>query len=281
MRLLALILFSFIIFPAPNAQSQERLPDVPEALQALIDKGAQMRYLGKKHGLEGWISIYQGQEQYYYVTPDGTGFVMGLLFDKEGGMTTLTQVRDLQAQGDGVLDFLAEDKPADNMSQLRTETNEAFTYKSPAERMFSEVENSNFVSFGDPGAPVIYSFMDPQCPHCHDFMEDLREGYLDNGLVQLRMIPVGLREETMAQAAFLLASPDPQERWYNHLDGDGGALPAKSSTNTRGVERNMLLMDSWNFNVTPMTVYKDKNGKIKIVRGRAGSMADILADLPS
>jgi thiol:disulfide interchange protein DsbG len=95
------------------------------------------------------------------------------------------------------------------------------------------------------------------------------------------MIPVGFREETLSQAAFLLAAPDSEERWYKHLNGDNSALPAKSGTNTQGIQKNLALMQAWKFSVTPMTVYRDKEGKVKIIRGRAGNMSDILADLPS
>jgi len=276
------VLFLLFIFALPlNALAQNSVPTMPDALKVLEERGAQSRYLGKKHGLDGWITIFQGQEQYYYVTPDGAGFIMGLMFDKEGEMVTLQQVRELQKQGDGeLLDFLAADKPRADINETVQKTNEAFEYKTPAERMFADVENSNWIGFGDAQAPVIYSFMDPQCGHCHNFMRDLKDDVIGKGLVQVRMIPVGFREETLAQAAFLLAAPDAQARFYNHLDGDDKALPAKNTTSTQGIQKNLALMQTWKFNVTPMTIYRGKDGKVKIIRGRAGSMADILADLP-
>jgi len=277
-----LLTFSMLIFTAQLQPTQaQTTPDVPDALEVLVERGAQVRYLGKKHGMDGWITIFQGQEQYYYVTPDGQGFVLGLLFSKDGSMETIKQVQSLQQQSGDVLDFLADDKKTESLDQAIAETNEAFEYKSPAERMFADVENSNYLAFGDKDAPVIYSFMDPQCPHCHSFMKDLRNGYLDEGRVQMRMIPVGFREETLAQSALLLASPDAQDRWYKHLDGDTTALPANNKTNTRGIEKNLVLMQNWKFDATPLTIYRDKAGKIKIVRGRATDMAQILADLPS
>lgn len=265
-----------------QVQAQDSIPQVPEALQILEERGAQTRYLGKKHGMDGWISIFQGQEQYYYVTPDGQGFLMGLLFDKAGKMETLEQVRELQRQSDGVLDILAVDKPAEeHLSQAIQETNEVFEYKTPAERMFADVENSNWIEFGDKSAPVIYSIMDPQCPHCHEFMGDLKDSYIEKGLIRVRVIPVGFREETLAQSAFLLAAPDAKERWYKHLDGDSSALPAKSEVSTTAIQKNLELMQAWKFDVTPLTVYKGKDGKVKIIRGRAGSLSDILAGLPT
>ena len=278
---MAVLSLGMVATTAP-ASAQDAVPELPDALQTLADRGAQTRYLGTKHGMQGWVTIFKGQEQYYYTTPDGQGFVMGLLFDRDGTMATVKQVQELQAQSDGVLDAFAMDKPKiANLEDTKQKLNEEFEYKSPAERMFADVENSNWISFGEEGAPVIYSFMDPQCPHCHSFMKDLRKGYLEKGLVQVRVIPVGFREETLAQAAFLLAAPDSQERWYRHLDGDESALPAKTATSTQGIQKNLSLMQAWKFDVTPITIYRGKDGKVKLVRGRATDMNKILTDLPA
>ncbi len=279
---LFIVLLSFSFLMPLSVKAQDKIPALPEALEVLTERGAQARYLGKRHGMDGWVTIFQGQEQYYYVTPNGEGFLMGLMFDKDGKMVTMEQVRDLQAQSDDVLDFLAVDKPKEEkLSEAKDITNKAFEYKTPAERMFAEVENSNWIQFGEDDAPVIYSFMDPQCPHCHDFMKDLKDSYIAKGLVQVRMVPVGFSEETLSQAAFLMAAPDAETRFFNHLDGDKNALPAKTNTNTKAIEKNLALMQAWKFTVTPMTVYRGKDGKVKIMRGRAGNINDILAELPS
>lgn len=281
MRLFLSFLVLSLFIPSV-LRAQETVPTMPDALKVLDERGAQSRYLGKKHGLDGWITIFQGQEQYYYVTPDGQGFVMGLLFDKEGEMVTLQQVRELQKQGDGeLLDFLVAEKPQPDLTETLQQTNEVFDYKTPAERMFADVQNSNWIKFGKDGAPIVYSFMDPQCGHCHNFMTDLQKDFIEKGLIQMRMIPVGFREETLAQAAFLLAAPDAPERFFKHLDGDETALPAKNTMSTQGIQKNLALMQTWKFTVTPMTIYRGKDGKVKIIRGRAGSITDILADLPA
>ena len=278
---IALIMMAGMPVSSPNAQESD--PKMPEALSALAERGAQSRYLGVRHGMQGWVTIFKGQEQYYYVTPDGQGFLMGLLFDKDGKMATIDQVRELQKNSDDALDILAVDqeKPKMDLADAKAEAQKEFEYKSPAERMFADIQNSNWLAFGSEKAPVVYSFMDPQCSHCHSFMNDLRAKYIDNGLVQMRMIPVGFREETLSQAAFLLASPDSKERWYKHLDGDKAALPASKQTDTQGVQKNLALMQAWKFDVTPMTVYRGKDGKVKIMRGRAADMNKILADLPT
>lgn len=269
-----------LMMPLAAAQAQSKpLPKVPPAIQDLVDRGAQIKYLGKRHGMDGWITIYQGQEQYYYVTPDGEGFVMGVLFDKSGEMATVDQVRQLQAEGGDVLDFLAVDKEPEAPQELSSVKDAPF--KSPAEKMLADIENSNWIALGNKSAPVIYSFVDPQCPHCHDFMADIRKDYIEKGLIQVRIIPVGFTDQTLAQAAFLLAAPDAEARWFKHLDGDATALPVENDISTQGIQKNLALMQAWKFNVTPLTVYRGRDGEIKIIRGRAKDTAALLADLPA
>ena len=274
-----LTLLSFIILSAP-AQAQDALPEMPDTLQVMVDRGAQVRYLGKAHGMDGWITIFKGQEQYFYVLPGGKGFVMGLLFDADGTPVTIQQVQDLQKQGDDVLDLMAEATLPDEVPDMpKTEITKAFEYQTPAERMFTDVKNSNWVQIGNKGAPVIYTFIDPQCPHCHDFIQSLRKDYIETGRLQVRMIPVGFRQDTLAQAAFLLASPNAQEIFFKHLDGDQTAIPAKYDVNNQGIQKNLALMQAWKFDVTPMTIYETPTGEVKLIRGQAKDLEGLLTDL--
>lgn len=272
----ATLFLALLGFGYNQASAQDALPKLPKPIQNLVDEGAQIRYLGKDHGLESWITIKNGQEQYFYVMPGGKAFVMGILFDDTGRAVTVDQVAKLRGEnGDPLLDSLASDfSPAPSQE-------ESFEFKTPAERMFFDIENSNWVPIGAPGAPAIYSFIDPQCPHCHALIDDLRSDFLEKGLIQVRMIPVGFKDETRAQAAFLLATPNPQDRWMRHMQGDESALPAKSEINQQGVQRNLALMQSWKFSVTPMIVYRAKNGTVKLVRGRPKDLEALIADIAS
>ncbi len=289
MRFFPLLSFiAVLLLSVPSfaqAKKEAAIPDVPEALQALEERGAQLRYLGNEHGMEGWIAIYQGQEQYYYVTQDKKAFVTGLMFGNDGRPITIEQVKDLQSQSGDVLDMLAEGKAPDEAT-LKKQTEESSIaslakVKTPAERMFADIENSNWIRLGKASAPVIYSFVDTQCPHCHQFLDDLRKEYIEKGIVQVRLIPVGFQEGSLAQASFLLASPDAENLFYKHLDGDKDALPAKSDISTQAIMKNMALMQAWKFNVTPLTVYRSRSGEIKIVRGRAKDTQGLIADLPA
>jgi thiol:disulfide interchange protein DsbG len=266
-------------FPAKAQQDNTAIPELPAPIQNLVDEGAQIRYLGREHGLDSWITIKNGQEQYFYVLPDRSAFVMGVLFDQEGKLVTVDQVQRLRARGDTLLDTLASENTFSQIEADRNTPNGSDELKSPAERLFADIENSNWVPLGQQGAPVLYSFIDPQCPHCHEFINDLRKGYLDQGKVQLRMIPVGFKDETRAQAAYLMATPEPQKHWYAHMDGDKNALPAKSEINQQGVQKNLAIMQSWQFNVTPMIVYRGKDGTVKLLQGRPKDLPAMIADI--
>jgi thiol:disulfide interchange protein DsbG len=281
LRLICLSL-ALITFTVPAlAQRETVLPDVPEALQGLVERGAQIRYLGKEHGLDGWIAIYQGQEQYYYVTSDKKAFVTGLMFGADGRPITIEQVKDLQSQSGPVLDLLAEGSAtAPTTPEITRNLADTAKLSTPSERMFADVENSNWVRLGNQNAPVIYSFVDPQCPHCHELMKDLRASHIDTGLLQLRIIPVGFQQGSLAQSSFLLAAPNAAELWYKHLDGDKDALPAKSDVSTQAIQKNMALMQAWKFNVTPLNVYRGKDGTVKIVAGRIKDINAVMNDLP-
>ncbi|MCP6003205.1 hypothetical protein NL386_37230, partial [Klebsiella pneumoniae] len=94
-------------------------------------------------------------------------FVTGLMFDKDGRPITIEQVQQLQAQGGDILDLLAETPPSATPPQTPENVTSAASVQSPSERMYRDIENSNWIRLGNASAPVIYSFIDPQCPHCH------------------------------------------------------------------------------------------------------------------
>lgn len=250
------------------------LPEMPKPIQELANQGAQVRYLGRDNNMDAWITVKNGQEQYFYVLPDRSAFIMGLMFDGNGKLVTVQQVKRLQQQGDTLMDTLAEDS-----SFTENPKTEDPKFKSPSEQLYANIEESNWIPLGNADAPVAYAFIDPQCPHCHEFIKELRTNYLDKGKIQLRIVPVGFRDETRAQAAFLLATPNPQERWYRHMDGDAAALPAKSGINDQGVQRNLAIMQSWKFSVTPMIVYRGKDNSVKLVRGRPKDLSGFINDI--
>jgi thiol:disulfide interchange protein DsbG len=267
-----------LFFSASSASAQELLPELPAPLQTLVNQGAQVRYLGKDAGVDGWVMIKKGKEQYFYVLPDGKSFISGVLMDEKGKVVTIEQVRRLRGDnGDELLDSLTAERP-DMVAEAGKQSNQ-YELKTPAEQLFSDVESSNWIPFGQAGTPVMYAFIDPQCPHCKRTMLDLKKEYIDQGLAQVRVIPVGFRDQAKAQAAYLLAAPNPVDLFWEHLANPETELPAKSEINLQGIQRNLAIMTSWKMDATPLIIYRGKDGTVKIVRGRPKDIEVLVKDL--
>lgn len=292
-RFLTLCVAFFLISGGAQAADQKNLPPLPLPIKNLVDEGAQIRYLGRENGLDGWVTMKQGQQQYFYVTQDGQSILMGVLFNAKGDVVTLRQVNELRSKEGPAIDKLAglpaPAKPdaAENAAPAPDFNNPAEVAKATAaassksEQLYEAVGKANWISIGKPDAPIIYSFIDPECPHCHDLINDVRKsGAIEKGQVQLRLIPVGIiSENSLQEASYLLAAPNAQEALYQHLDGKPGVLMADPNANTQGVQRNMALMQDWKFDVTPFSIYKDKSGKVKILRGRPNDLKTVVAEL--
>jgi thiol:disulfide interchange protein DsbG len=287
-----LSIFSALMVLSCAVRADDTQPPVPEPIQNMVDDGAQLRYLGKDLGLNGWIVLKNGQEQYYYSTPDGQAIVMGVLFNNKGDTVTLRQINQLRQKEGPAIDKLAgypePAKKAENAVVAASEPD--FTnpqaliksvVKSKSEQLYDGVQNANWIALGSDKAPAVYVFVDPECPHCHDFVQNIRKsGFLEQGLLQLRLIPVGvMTEESLPEAAYLLASPDPQKDLYRHLDGEKGVLLADKTVNTQGVQRNIKLMQDWNLSVTPFSVYRARDGKVKVLQGVPDDFKKIVTEL--
>ncbi len=270
-----LFFFLALVVSFPAIAQDHGLPPLPKPLQNMVNEGAQLRYLGRDHGMDGWLMIKRGKEQYFYVLPDGKAMVMGVLFDHEGKAVTLEQIDKLRKSEGDQIDTLAQNVPSFKPSTIKKPT-----LKSPSARLYESVETANWVALGDKSAPYFYVFVDPQCRHCHDFINSLRPDYIEKGRMQVRIIPVGLiSQNSLKQAAFLLGAADPAGRWMAHLDGDETALPVDRSVNTQGIQRNMGIMQDWKLDETPFSIYKSVSGEIKILRGAAKNPEQLLSDL--
>lgn len=282
-----------LVSGAVYAEEQQK-PPVPEPIQNMVADGAQLRYLGRDAGLDGWIVLKNGQEQYYYVTPDGQGVVMGVLFNNKGDTITLRQINELRKKEGPAIDKLAgypeptqsNNKDVAPASTVTPDFNNPqalikSVVKSKSEQLYDGVVGANWIALGSDKAPAIYVFVDPECPHCHDLVQDVRKsGYLEQGLLQLRVIPVGvLTENSLVEAAYLLASAQPEKDLYAHLDGKKNVLLVDKSVNTQGVQRNIKLMQDWNLSVTPFSVYRARDGKVKVMEGRPDDLKKIITEL--
>lgn len=281
------LILSLLILTISVSNAHAADPAMPPPIQELVKDGAVARYLGDDQGLKGWVTFKGGQEQYFYTTPDGQGIVMGILFNPKGDVITMRQIEQLRAREGKTLDRLAGITPQQSAT-AETPVTAPTTAPAPqtkpknkSEQFFADIEQANWITLGDKTAPVMYSFIDPQCPHCKELINGFKKaGVLDNGQLQLRLIPVGmLSEESLYQSAFLLASPTAALDLLKLVEGNQNAVPVDKNLPTLGVEKNLSLMQRYKIDVTPFSVYRNKKGEVKILRGKPKNIKNLMKEL--
>lgn len=99
------------------------------------------------------------------------------------------------------------------------------------------------------------------------------------GKLRVRMIPVGeLGTPHETQGALLLQSSDPFSVWDRHVAGDKAALAGTpDQAHLNQIMANNDLIIRWNIATTPYLVYRDRDGKIKIIQGEPSDPAGLVA----
>ena len=260
-------------------------PDQIGTLKIFQSQNAKIDYLGRKFGLDGWLISKDTAVQVVYTTPDGQATVVGLLYGPDGQVATGDQL--LKAKENGLaLPTPAGVDPAGSMqAQIVTPGTAAPAPQpgavSPSERLWKAMESSTYLTFGSPAGAPLYVFMDPRCHYCHDYFQTLSTTVLPQNAVQLRVVPVGiLGPESEKEALGLMSSSDPRAAWEKIETGDHSGLPATVADGVQEkVDANKTLMGEWSLKGTPGSVYRGKDGKVKLVYGLPSDIPAVIADV--
>lgn len=226
---------------------------LPPPLRILQEHG--MNIAGRfpaPDGLTGYAVSYQGQAVAVYVTPDGKHAIVGTLIDSHG--------HNLSS---GPLDRLIIGP------QNR--------------RAWKELKHSNWIGYGsDKASKVVYLFIDPNCPYCHEFLKEAKP-WVRAGKVQIRNVVVAvLRPSSLPKAAAIFSAKDPAAALVrNQQDyGSGGIKPArKIPAKVRArIQANNRLMSSLGIQATPVIFYHSGDGHIAVTQGlpSRGGLATIM-----
>lgn len=282
-----------------STASAQTAPQKPDYILKLEQSGAKVTYLGNDLGLNGWMTEKDGRRQYVYITPNQEANIVGVLLDRDGQLVTAEQIDRFVKANPAYLEDQIKKITQKNTAPTPPQTTEAGTNAitettqkptvrplptdptSPAEKLYAQLEASHWVEIGQKTAPLVYAFIDPECPHCHKFIQDLRDGNAyDIGQIRTRLLPVGIMgEDSLYEAAKLIETPNPKKIFFDHLDGDEFALPVDKKMATEKVQKNMMIMQEWELDVTPFIIYRDKTGTVKIVRGGPKNLDSFLGDI--
>ncbi len=227
-------------------KSDEKLP---APVQVAVSGGMKMeKSFPAAGGLTGWV-LSQGVGQYVivYTPPGGEVAIAGNMLDAKG--------QNLTRQ------YMEQHAPKPDYS-----------------KMWGELEKSAWVAEGASGKDVksvVYVFKDANCSYCHLAWKAL-QAYETVGL-QVRWVPVAfLAPDSYDKGAQLLAATDGNEavKSLHAKWGSKYAVPAASKEARAKLEANNRLMNTWGFRGTPVTVFKDKSGKVQTEQGMF-SMSDL------
>jgi len=283
----------------PGADTQQAQPPTPKMLNDYSARGAQIRYLGRFQTLDGWLVIRNGNPEFYYSTQDGSAMVMGILFDPNTSqMLTNEQLARLQmndrSDAATLTRMVLEGEQKTGASAAATAPQPgapipptpapatADPNKTPSlsDRLYMDMVAANSVTVGQGTGKDIYIFLDPNCPHCQGFLQDMEKaGYMGPNGPTLHAVLVGFDAKSLVQAAYLLATPNPGDLLLRYAKGETTAIPAPNSITTTGIEKNVQMMTNWNFQGTPIIIYRDTMDKVKIVRGRPSDVQTLVKDL--
>jgi len=261
----ALVLSLYLLANLPaSAQGKAEQPDeLPPFLLELRVAGADIRYLGEDYGIYSWLATKDGQVQFFYSIPGGDAIISGgLLIGPDGEAITARRIVSMN-----------EDNPNFAESVKRDSGAESTTTKdrtSPGERLYAESEGAQWFSIGSDTAPALYVFVDTQCHYCQEYWHDLANPYVDEGRLQVRLIPVAvINDKSKSEAAALLSSVSPKTAWQRHVDGDAAALSGggENAIAAEAVKRNTEIFMNWKLKSTPYSVYRDSAGDVKVMRG--------------
>lgn len=283
-RLLPVLL---CLLPLPAA-AQDRAPD-PATIPTLAkfrQAGADLVWLGRKLGMDGWLVRDAHELKTVYTTPDGQGVVLGLLFDEAGKAQTQRQLIEAFDQGLITRDTLTAagrwaSLGKDDLSSAAAATPDGQLAQpglSPGDRLLAALDGTSYLTLGN-GPVVVYSFVDPTCPHCKKFWAQIAPE-VAAGHIQARLIPIYNKDGNRELAAALLAAPDPLKSWTELVTQGPASLTQPSTPSTlRAVDENLALHRKWQLPGTPYSVYRAQGGKVRIIAGELNDTAPFLADI--
>jgi protein-disulfide isomerase len=286
MRIFSLLILMFLMPLTIQAQDITQ-PDPPKSLKNMVENGAQIFYLGEFEGMNGWALIRQGKPEFFYENRDRTAMVMGLMFNGDGEMITMGQLTTLNRRvGDDMYastgGSLAQHKQAQVAQPSLVEepvvTAPIVRELTQAQRMYTDLIASNWITINETGKHDVFAFIDPDCPHCKQMIREMAPAF-ENDQIRLRVIPLGIADAGQRKASVLLSSANPEERLLKYANGDSDALSAPENINTKAVEKNKKTLLKWGFDATPIVVYRTLKGEIRVVRGRPYDLDNLVKDI--
>lgn len=136
--------------------------------------------------------------------------------------------------------------------------------------VWNALNHATYISEGHQG-PAVYDFFDANCPYCHALYEAWQP-LIQSGRVTVRFVPVALLLPSSApKAAAILQSRNPLAALKQFESRAGydrrGALTAVDVQSKIALKENLSDLRAAGGLGVPDTLYRERNGSIKLIYG--------------
>lgn len=194
-------------------------------------------------GLIGYAGLTpSGKSVVFYTTADGSVALFGALVDDHGH----------------------------NLSQIYRN---AYIQQPENQKLFTQLEKMHWIGAGSKHPKhIVYAFVDPDCPYCHEFWEKAQTVYSRG--VQIRYMIVGiLGDSSVKKAAAILGAKDPKaaleknESGFQHHSGAIKPVAHVTVAMRQQIAEHNRLMQQFGLDGTPGLVWKNDQGTVQTSNG--------------
>jgi hypothetical protein len=255
----------------PQSLTPEQIAQVP-ALQRIASKGASLTDLGTTHGIRTIFARNGDAFQVFYLVPDGSAAIGGIMWDSSGHDVTRDQVAPIPGviptvkigAGGAQPSTAAAAGPSDDVDALKL------------------VSDTTFGTIGPAMAPHLWMFIDPFCAFSVRAMQQL-EPYILSRKLQLSVIPLSVLDYEdqgrSTPAAKIMVSEPPDQMvadWVN-----GTLIGSPPSTASDLLSKNMAIASALHLRGTPTMIWQNTDGSTGRADGIPPDLASVLSSIRS
>ena len=258
----------------------------PMAIQTLLDRGGRLAGRGVVGDLPFWTIETPAGQQTYVTSPRGL-MIRGQVYDS-GGLLKLDTTAAVpvildpaRQRRQGLEPLLGGIDPVpppsagltdgsppapaldDSLAAVETLVRGA----TGPEAVWADLGQATAIEEGARDAPLVYAFIDPYCPYCHQQWRLLRQAITD-GRLRVRWVPVVVLEASKRQLPRVLGLLPPTDaeglaRWMTHHVGEFRTdAQAKLA-----LARNQALFGRLQANKVPALLYRAADGQVILRAG--------------
>jgi thiol:disulfide interchange protein DsbG len=233
--------------------------------------GDRMTPLATLHGLNAFFVRNGAQFQVFYATPDGERLIPGIMWDATGHNVTRDQIAtiagtvptvEIATDGGGAGGVPAQASPPPHIADL------------------SAVQEAASGLSGDPAAPRLWMFIDPECPFSIRAMAQLQP-LVDAKKIRLAVIPLAVidyeNQGKSTKAALALLSQPTDQMVAAWRSGDLHGDPDPAATDK--LRANMKIAGMIGLRGTPTLVWQRADGMEGRIDGLPADLGAILSSI--